>query len=677
MHDPDPPLFFATASRGTEDVLADEMSGLGIDRVDVRRAGVAFGSDLEDAYRACLWSRVASRVLMRLASFEATDADALYAGVHAVRWTDHLGPERTLAVNVAGSDSPVGPSHFIALKVKDAIVDRIRETEGARPDVDKRRPDVRIHVHTSGEAVTVSLDLAGRGLHRRGLGRQGAVAPLRENLAAALVRIAGWPERSDAPLVDPMCGSGTLLSEAAGMALGVAPGLGRDRTGVEGWRGHDRTLWRRLREEAKQRRSEARRREIRVAGFDVSPDAVSLAREMVHRAGFGESIRIRQLDLQGLRPPWDEAGTLVTNPPYGERIGEAGDLGPLYERLGDVLRRRFPGWSAWILSGNPALDKRIGLRPVSKRVVFNGAIRCRFLEIPISTRPVSSQEGPAWRKPSEEAKGFAKRLAANLEERRKQARRDGLSCYRVYDSDVPVYNLAVDWYDGVARVEEYPRPRKVKPDVADRRLRDALAVVSDVLDVHPSDVILRAQGRPERFREVKEGDLRFRVNLEGFPHTGLALDERLLRSLVRAKAQGRDFLNLFASTCTASVAAAKGGARTTTSVDLSRNLLDWGQANFDLNGIPKKRHLFVRVDPTRFLDGKGGRRYGLILASIPADPADLVSRVSRLLAPGGEILLVSHRRDTTLDGDEMTEEVTPFDFRGRPGLRAWRLVCGA
>jgi 23S rRNA (guanine2445-N2)-methyltransferase / 23S rRNA (guanine2069-N7)-methyltransferase len=702
--------FFASASRGTEEVLAGELRELGLAPVAAGRGGVSFGTGLEEAYRACLWSRVASRVLLPLARFEAEDAASLYEGVHAIPWCDHLAPTSRFAVKAAGAPAAAGPSHFIALKTKDALVDRIREEKGSRPSVDKARPDLRVHVHTHGSAVTVSLDLAGRGLHRRGSGRRAVAAPLRENLAAALLRLAGWPSRAEsAPLLDPLCGSGTLLLEAAAMALDVAPGLARGSFGAPGWLGHDGKLWSRLLSEARERASSARGRRPRLAGRDASRGAVAAGRQVISRAGFSEHVRIEPGELRDAAPPWEEAGLVITNPPYGERLGEEGELGPLYELLGDVLRRRFPGWTAWVLSGNRALEKRIGLRPASRTTVFNGPIACRFLEIPIHSEKVAGGEGPGWRRPGPEAVGFARQLRKRAKERARWARREGVSCYRLYDADNPVFNLAVDWYDGAVRVEEYARPRRVDAAAADRRLRDAMRVAAEVLAVPADQVVLRVRRRVgphgqhgrfddrRSFREVEEGGLRFRVNLGDYLDTGLFLDDRLLRRRIRESATGADFLNLFAYTCAASVAAAAGGALTTTSVDLSRTYLDWGKANFTLNGLAGGGHRFLRADVIRFLrDRRDRRRYGLVFVAPPTrsrskgmsgdfevqrDHVSLLNDAGSRLAPGGEILFATNLRDFRLEesglrglvAEEITEAITPLDFAERPRQRAWSL----
>ena len=702
--------FFATASRGTEAVLGEELAALGIRRVLPGRGGVAFGERLEDGYRACLWSRIASRVLLPLARFEARNAAELYAGAREVDWTLHVGPERTLAVAVAGAASPAGPAHFLALKTKDAIVDTVRDAEGSRPNVDKRRPDVSVHVHTAGTVVTLSLDLAGRGLHHRGLGRVGASAPLRETLAAALLRMAGWPDRCvEAPLFDPLCGSATLLVEAAAFALDVAPGLARGRIGAEGWRGHAAALWTRLREEARERGRAARRRPLRIAGADASAETIELARAVLGAAGLAERVRVEVADLHDARPPWDGVGLLVTNPPYGMRIGEAGELGPLYQTLGDTLRRRFPGWSAWVLSGNRALDKRIGLRPAARHVVFNGPIECRWLEFPISETPVAGNDGPRWRGGADEARGFAKRLADNARRLDRWAAREGLTAYRLYDSDVPEYNLAVDRYADHLRVEEYERPRRIEAETAERRLHEALGVVSDVLGVEPRKVVLRVRRRlapgeqhPRyaavgRRLTVQEQDLRFFVNLTDYVDTGLFLDDRLLRRRLRERAAERRLLNLFAYTCAVSVAAACGGARSTTNVDLSRRYLDWGRENYALNGLRTDPVRFVRADVSRFLaQGAGGLLYDEIHVGPPSrsrskgmsgefdvqrDHPALLDAAARHLAPGGEIVFATNLRGFEPDlrvlgaptAVEITESITPADFARRPRLRAWSI----
>ena len=703
------PAYFAIAARGTESVLATELAALGITPVVVERGGVRFGTNLEDGYRACLWSRVASRILYPLASFDAPDADTLYDRIHQITWTDHLTPRRTLAVDVAGKDAPAGPGHFLALKTKDAIVDRIRAAHGQRPSVDTKTPDLRINLHVAGPQVTVNLDLSGRGLHRRGQPRRGAEAPLKENLAAAILGLAGWPDTGpETPLFDPLCGSGTLLLEAAAMRLDRAPGLGRPLPGGGGWEGHDPAVWQELQTEAEERRDAAARHELRLAGADASATAVTAARRAVIETGLAGRVTIAQGELRDAEPPWPTPGLVVTNPPYGARLGEEGELGPLYELLGDVLKQRFAGWTAWVFTGSARLGKQIGLRPASRHVLFNGPIESRLLELPMAAEPVTGTGGPGWRRASPEAKALTTRITKNLARIRPWAKRTGTTCYRIYDADVPAYNLAIDWYDGAVRIEEYARPRKVRVADAERRLRDALHVVPELLDVAADQLTLRVRqrrgagqqhdrrGETGHTRIVQEGGLGFEVNLEDYLDTGLFLDDRLLRLRIKQQASRLRFLNLFAYTCTASVAAAAGGARATTSVDLSKRYLDWGRRNFRLNDIDPDAHALVRAEVGQWLS-RGRDPYDLVFVAPPTysrsramqtefdiqrDHVGLLERIHDRLSPGGEILFATNLRTFQLDAvvetrfaaEEITAEVTPPDFERRPRLRAWSLT---
>lgn len=393
--------FFATCARALEPLLADELRACGASAIEPTRAGVAFAGGLESAYRACLWSRVGSRILLPLARFEAATPEALYAGVQGIDWTAHLAPRRTLAVDCSTAQSAIAHSHYAALKTKDAVVDQLRARRGARPDVDVERPDVRINVHLHRDLATVSIDLSGASQHRRGYRVKGAAAPLKETLAAAALLLADWPRRAAErqPLVDPMCGTGTFLAEAAQIAGDVAPGLRRAHFGGAGWAGHDAALWTRLRREAEQRARAGARRRPQILGYDADPRAVRAAADNAARAGLADRIRVERRRLADCAPPpGAAAGLLITNPPYGVRLGEEAQLGALYAELGDVMRRRFLGWSAYVLTGSSALAKRIGLRPARRLPLWNGAIECRLLELPISSAPVQDAAGPHWRR---------------------------------------------------------------------------------------------------------------------------------------------------------------------------------------------------------------------------------------------------------------------------------------
>jgi len=396
--------FFATTAKGMEELLAAELRTLGAQTVRLERAGASFSGPLEVAYRACLWSRIANRVLLPLATFAAPTPHALYEGVRTIRWADHLRARHTLAVDCATSTSQIAHSHFAALKTKDAIVDQLRERTGARPSIDVARPDVRVNVYLHDDRAIISLDLSGESLHRRSYRQDAGRAPLKENLAAAVLLLAEWPQHAQAgvPLLDPMCGAGTLPIEAALIAANIAPGRGREYFGFLRWRGHDADVWTRLQQEA----AEGERRDVKrlpaIRGFDADTAAVRMALANVERAGLHGMVHIEKRTLADCEPiaARNEGalrGVFVTNPPYGERMGDAQELGALYAALGDTLRRKFVGWTGYILTGNRDLSKRIGLRSTHRHILYNGAIECRLLVFPISSQPVRDAAGPHWR----------------------------------------------------------------------------------------------------------------------------------------------------------------------------------------------------------------------------------------------------------------------------------------
>ncbi len=370
--------FFATTPLGMETLLAQELEQMGAPSVKMVRAGAHFNGKLEIALRACLWSRIASRILLPLKTFRAENPDQLYAGVRSIHWSDHLTCNDTLAVDFSTSKSKITHSHYGALKVKDAIVDQFRTLQGSRPSVDPVRPSVRINVYLSNDEATVSLDLSGDSLHKRGYRQEGVAAPLKENLAAALLQTAGWPKDPSFAFLDPMCGSGTLPIEAAWMAAHRAPGMTRTYFGFTGWQGHVPTLWKRLLEEARDLEIKDRKKLPRIVGYDQDFRVVRAALENVEKAGLRGLVHIEKRDVSACERIADQ-GLLLVNPPYGERLGEVEALKPLYKGLGDLLKQKFKGWEGYIFTGSPDLAKVIGLKAARRHVLFNGPIECRLL----------------------------------------------------------------------------------------------------------------------------------------------------------------------------------------------------------------------------------------------------------------------------------------------------------
>jgi 23S rRNA (guanine2445-N2)-methyltransferase / 23S rRNA (guanine2069-N7)-methyltransferase len=720
--------FYATAGRGIAPLLADELRALGARRVSRERAGAAFSGNLETAYRACLWSRLANRILLPLARFEAPDGDALYAGARTIAWHEHLGSEHTLAVEATTRASALGHTRYVAQRLKDAVVDSLRERTGRRPSVDLREPDLRLNVHVERDQAVVSLDLSGDSLHRRGYRRAGGGAPLKENLAAAILVRAGWQEVAGAggTLIDPMCGSGTLLIEGAMMAADTAPGLLRRRFGFERWAGHDAALWRRLRDEAQGRRDAGLTHVPVLIGRDVDATAVEVARTNAALAGLGGCIAFEVGDIGGLRAPGGaRRGLVVVNPPYGERMGARERLPGLYRQLGAVLRERLGQWRCAIFTGNPELARHAGLVPARRFELPNGALPCELLCIdpPLgraAQRPARQSYAPSASRardhaaPSQDApvsEMLANRLRKNLRTLGSWARRAGIDCYRLYDADMPEYALAVDLYQSDVlwvHVQEYAAPASVDPARARVRLAEALTTIRHVLEVPPDQLVLKqrrrgrggsrygALGHAGHEHEVREAGACLLVNLHDHLDTGLFLDHREVRALIREQARGRAFLNLFSYAGAASVQAALGGASRTLSLDLSAGYLAWAARNLALNGFGPPDHACEQADCLEWLRRpRVDERFGVILLDPPTfsnskrmrqhfdvqrDHARLIRDAACLLEPDGLLVFSTNARRFRLDEDtfggldveEITRRTLPRDFaRGRHAHRCW------
>ncbi|MEZ4484815.1 MAG: bifunctional 23S rRNA (guanine(2069)-N(7))-methyltransferase RlmK/23S rRNA (guanine(2445)-N(2))-methyltransferase RlmL [Syntrophotaleaceae bacterium] len=610
---------FAPAPKGLEPLLAEELRALGALDVSETRAGVAFSGDLRLAYRVCLWSRLASRVLLNVARFAASTPEELYAAALLHPWEEHLAAAGTLAVSCQVARSQISHSRYAALKLKDAIVDRFREQCGGRPSVDVDRPDVRFNLHLDQDQATLSVDLSGESLHRRGYRTEGVLAPLKENLAAAILLRAGWPQiaADGGSLFDPVCGSGTLLIEGALMAADIAPGLQRSYYGFTGWKGHQPELWRELLQEARERRKAGLARLPLIAGRDLDSKAVRAAHLNADRAGLGGLLHFATADLADLQLPenmQERPGLLIANPPYGERLGERDELGHLYGRLGENLRRHFVGWKAAIFTGNPDLAKELAIRARRKHSLFNGALPCQLLHFDIEERwffGAQKEQRPAQPAPplSDGARMFANRLQKNLRQVGRWAKKNHISCYRLYDADMPEYAVAIDVYGPWVHVQEYQAPDTVDSAMARRRLKEAMAVLPEALAVAPEKIFLKVRRRQSgasqyrklqergQFHEVTEGDCRFLVNFTDYLDTGLFLDHRPTRLLVQEMAAGKRFLNLFAYTGSATVHALKGGAVSSLTVDMSRTYLEWARRNLELNGFRvDDRHRLLQAD---------------------------------------------------------------------------------
>jgi 23S rRNA (guanine2445-N2)-methyltransferase / 23S rRNA (guanine2069-N7)-methyltransferase len=703
--------FVASSPRGFGDILARELTSYGAADVRERALGVEFSGPLDVAYRACLESRVAARVFLVVADLDAPTDARFYEAVRAIDWRPHVDPSRTLACDFTGKHPELTHTRFGALRLKDGICDQLRDTTGARPDISPERPAVRVHAHANGPKVTVSLDLSGEGLHRRGYRAQAGEAPLRENLAAGILLRAGWAEKSRdaAEFLDPMCGSGTLAIEAAMIAANIAPNARRHYFGFFGWPGHDRVAWERVKRDALARE---RKPTLAVRGLDRDERVLDTARENAARAVLGGSIAFARGELSAARPVNAGAGFLATNPPYGVRLEDKTSARLLMKQLGETLRAHFGGWDAAILAGSPDAGLELGLRAERVHTVWNGALECRLLRIHVS--PESEKQlihsGRSARIDTSLAQSpgavmFGNRIAKNLKQLEKWAAREQVSCYRLYDADMPEYSFAIDRYaeaDGGRvwlYVQEYQAPKTVNPDAAQRRRAEALAALPGATGIAPEFIHLRQRRKTTRgdqyeklgesadFRLVAENGLRFWVNFTDYLDTGLFLDHRITRARLRDAAARKRFLNLFAYTGSATVYAAAGGAVATTTVDMSATYLDWARRNLAVNGFAGAAHEFIRADCISWLESAVAERksYDLIFLDPPTfsnskrmddvldvqrDHAALIDRCMALLAPGGKLVFSNNAQKFRLDADvaarykvtDISRATLPKDF---------------
>ena len=706
--------FFVACAKGLEYLLADELVALGADAATAATAGVNVEGPDTLPYRAAMFSRLASRVLLPLAEFDCENEQDLYQGVHALDWPAHIAPEGSLAVDAHVSGPALTHERYAAQRIKDALVDRMRARFGVRPSVDTDQPDLRLNFSLRKGRGLLSVDLGGGALHRRGWRQSQGEAPLKENLAAAVLLRGQWPKihAEGGALLDPMCGSGTLLIEGALMAADEAPGLLRwNGAAPSRWLGFDVDSWRALEAEARERAAIGRAALRPVFfGADNDPRALHAAMANADRAGVAERIRFDRRAVAALQAPPFARGLVACNPPYDERL--AADPA-LYRELGDALRTQLPGWRASLLCGNEELARATGLRALKTYALFNGRIECTLLLCDPLQPPAREPRPP--QPLGEGAQMVANRLRKNLKRLKSWREREDVSCYRLYDADLPEYAAAVDVYqevDGERRfflqVQEYAAPASIPEADSRRRFGELLAALHEVFEVPREQVVVKTRQRGKggskygrmdergHFFEVEEGGLRFRVNLHDYLDTGLFLDHRPLRLRIGREARGTRFLNLFCYTGAATVHAAAGGAVSTTSVDLSATYLDWAGVNLALNGLGGPSHRLVQADAMAWLERDRGQ-YDLVFCDPPTfsnsaraedfdtqrDHVRLLKAALARLAPGGLLLFSNNFRRFRLDEAalagiaglrEISAKTIAPDFERNPRIhRAWEL----
>ncbi len=734
--------FFATCPKGFEKLLAQELDGLRIKKVRPLGGQVAFYGSLADAYRVCLWSRLTSRVILVLDRVGAATSDALYEDLSHIAWEDHIGPHATIAVSAHGTNDQLRNTNFIAVRTKDAIVDRLAAKRGSRPMVNTLAPDVTIVVRVSRNRATVGIDLAGEALFKRSLtGGRGPArefAPLRLDYAAALLYLQAQTAAStpgfspDVPLPALLFpGAGALAQEAAGMALDVAPGILRARWGMTGWAGHDDDAWQDLLVEADERAEKGQERQITLYAADPRPKAKEAVLYTLRAGGLKADVQF--LAASELLKHAEHFTGIVADLSWTKE--EPTLQGSAYATLG-----LFAGQASTLLTSDTNTDTVLRATPLQTLSVYVGnsiatmrsypAAIVEEVEAGASDAPASNSEstsvpaGPTVMVNNQPVSvlvpasdQFAARLAKVAKQRAKWARKNDVSCYRVYDADLPDYAVSIDIYKGATKpttwlqISEYAASKEIDPDLAKRRLLDVLALAPRILGVPSSNVNLRTRTRAKGGSQysdegsaadnsrkemllIDEGGLLFEVNFASRLDCGIFLDHRdtraEIRELMKSAGAAKSFLNLFAYTGTATCYAADGGALHSTTVDLSKPSLEWAKRNMKRNGFDGEEHEFVQADVLSWITEMRHtkNRWNVIFCDVPTfsnssrmkqssfdvqrDHAELIIGISRLLTRGGVAIFSCNLRTfkpdvekiqrAGVDIEDITSETIPEDF---------------
>jgi 23S rRNA (guanine2445-N2)-methyltransferase / 23S rRNA (guanine2069-N7)-methyltransferase len=731
----------ATAASGTEAVVKRELAALGYEARTVTPGRLLFRGDETAIARTNLWLRAGERVLVHMGSFPAADFGLLFDGVAALPWEQWLPRDAEFPVDGRSHGSQLSSVPACQRIVKRAIVKRLQEAHQTE-HLPETGPRCSIEVSLRDDLAMLTLDTTGVGLHKRGYRRLVGEAQLRETLAAVLVQLSFW--RPGRVLADPFCGTGTIPIEAALLGRNIAPGLKRDFA-AEAWPTLDPRIWHLAREEARDLVRPAL--EERLLGYDVNPEALGLARYHAEQAGVADDIHFQERPFAELRAK-AEYGCIVTNPPYGERMGDDAEIEALYRSFPIVLRR-LPTWSHYILSARRDLEALVGQQADRRRKLYNGPIECTYYQFhgprpgqpgrattvddsedstDDSVQQVAPPAPPTEQLPSrakpqvvpafggllEASKRQAEEFANRLRNRARHLRRwpkRGITCYRLYERDVPDVPLVVDRYDDALHIAEFARPHDRSPaqhadwlDLMARTAGEVLEVARDRIFLKHRDrqrgtaQYQRVDERRARF-VVEEGGLKFIVNLSDYVDTGLFLDHRITRQMVREAAAGKHVLNLFAYTGSFSVYAAAGGAVSTTTVDKSTTYIDWAREILALNGFTGPEHSLVRSDIRDYLASLTPRdQWDLAIVDPPTfsntrdtdevwdverDHAELLTRLAHHIAPGGVVYFSTNFRRFKLDEAaladlyatrEITQQTIPEDFRNQRIHACWRLV---
>ncbi|WP_392343662.1 bifunctional 23S rRNA (guanine(2069)-N(7))-methyltransferase RlmK/23S rRNA (guanine(2445)-N(2))-methyltransferase RlmL [Pseudoalteromonas prydzensis] len=665
--------FIALTSIGIENLLVEELTDIGATVTKQTVGSVRFEGDTTLAQKVCLMSRFATRVLMLIEEKEGVnDKDSLYKFARLQPWQEWFGPSQTFAVDFNGTNDALKNTQFSGLVIKDAIVDYFNDLYEQRPNVDKQDANVRVVARLSRQGVAMYIDYSGPRLSERGYREGQGKAPIKEHLAAALIKRSGWLDNVQQPLFDPCCGAGTILIEAAGMARNEAPGLFREGFAFERLPSFRIAKYKELKEQLTAQITDPK---LWLIGHDNDANVLSKAVDNARRADLGDVIKFKQSDATKLTSVAKLPGVVISNLPYGERIGSMAELVSLHSALGTGFKKHFNNWKLALLGMDESLFKLLKLVKLKRYKFKNGPLDVVLNLYQLDDKQVSqsSEDKPALN--FEGSMSFANRVKKNKQGLKNWLKQNDIQAYRVYDADIPEYNVAVDVYGDSAVIFEYAAPKEIDDVTAHKRLQDVISLTAQQLNIAPGNIAVKVRkkqkgeeqytpmAKQNRTQVVEEFGAKFKVNLFDYLDTGLFLDHRLARRYIQENAKDKRFLNLFAYTGTASVHAALGGAKAITTVDLSKTYLKWGQDNFELNNISNTRYRFEQADCLKWLE-HATSQYDLIFLDPPTfsnskrmkdafdvqnDHIKLLTWVKKILSPSGTLIFSNNMRGFTMD----------------------------
>lgn len=675
--------FLALTSPGIEVLLAEEIKNLGAEQVVQKPEGVYFFSSLALGYKISLWTRLATRVMLKIGEGEAKDKDELFKTASSVNWLEHFDSQTSFAIDFVGYSEEIRNSQFGALTIKDAIVDQFREQGEERPNVDKTSPGISFQARLLRDCVSLYLDFSGRGLFQRGYREHSGAAPLKENLAAALIIRSGWLADTSKPLVDPMCGSGTILIEAVSMATKQAPSTHRETWGFDSWLNHDDELWQEQLTQAidssADSLAQSQINNIKVFGIDIDARVIKTAQQNTRNTGLQRFIEFKCQNTNDMNNTFGQAGTILFNPPYGERIGELPELVENFVLFGQKLKAQFIDWRVAILTANIDLLSMLKLSSFKRYKFKNGPLDCQLALYNVNEKQLEKDAVNPNANFSEQDSAFANRLKKNRKGLKGWLKSSQIECYRLYDADIPEYNVVVDVYGDYLVIQEYAAPKSIDADKAKKRLQEVIYWAPKVLEVPTDKVVLKTRAKQKGSNQYQRVDKSkqsitmnehgalFKINLWDYLDTGLFLDHRKTRQIVAKKAKDKSLLNLFAYTGSVSVQAALHGASAITTVDMSNTYLNWAQDNFALNKLNGHKYQFIQADCLDWLKNNT-QKFELIFIDPPTfsnskrmedsfdvqrDHVGLLTDALNSLAEGGEIFFTNNKRNFKMDFDAM------------------------